>query len=143
MPSLRARQVISSLVLLVPVALGLSACVTVPSALPLPLVLDATGEWEGGWWSEFGGGPLRLTLKQDGDRLSGAVEMAGSQSHSGGVAGVIDGSRITLEGGVPQPMELTFTREDQLDGKLLSVYPTTVTVTRRWPIWWKPLQPRP
>lgn len=124
-------------------ALGLASCVMVPPALPRPAVIDVSGEWEGGWWNPYGGGPLRMTLRQENGRVSGVMEMAGSRTYAGAVVGAVDGEQITLRGedAAPLAIELRATRDDQLDGAVAEQDPARITVSRKWPLWWRPLLP--
>ncbi len=137
------------LVVLALLTLVLPSCVTVPPAPPPPAVVDLSGQWEGGWWSASGGGPVRLSLEQQDGRVRGTVELAGSERHAGAVEGAVEGDRLVLRGaGLPAALELRPRGDDQLHGtlvspaQLVSLDSTTVVVTRKWPLWWSPLAPR-
>ncbi|MGW6789001.1 hypothetical protein [Streptomyces chartreusis] len=68
-----------------------------------------TGAWTGDWSTGFGTGGFTATLSQDGNRLTGDLNVDGVPcSLDGSLDGTLDGDRITF-GSVNSEKEITFT----------------------------------
>jgi len=121
------------------IALATSGCLAIAPSPPRPLIVDVSGTWTGGWWNNFGGGPVGLRLQQSDGRVTGTMDMAGAQSYCGLVEGALDGEVLTLRatgassGGGPS-VELRVRRDDAMDGQLVYVVTsTTMSLNRQWP----------
>jgi hypothetical protein len=63
------------------------------------VTVDVTGRWTGNWFGPIGGGgPIGMTLQQNGPKATGNIELTGGEAHnwSGPIAGTVEGDVLSF-----------------------------------------------
>lgn len=114
--------------LLASVMIAAAACAT---AAPAPTV-NVSGPWAGTWSYEnpsLGGGDLRGTLQQDGDKLSGRFDVTGPVvNRTANLIGFVSGNEVKLS----QPSSGTLSvTGNEMTGWINGLNPAKVTLRRQ------------
>lgn len=113
------KRVTKTILLLVAVAAVLTACSSGGGVDALPLA----GTWQGTWNSNTGpGGSVSVEFEQEGNSLTGTVQITGSPCLTNGtVTGNVSSSGATF-GAVQGPHQITFTGSRNGSNQLSGTY---------------------
>jgi len=118
--------------LIVGMALLVSACATAPEIPPVPPPLvNITGNWAGTWWTfdgEGGSGRLSGTLFQRGAMVSGEFVVAGRAVNTTYVSGNVVGNEFQVT--TPAPGSL-LVKGDEMTGIVYGLAESRITLKRQ------------
>jgi beta-glucanase (GH16 family) len=115
--------------LLVSAMIAVFGCATTPPAAPS---VNVSGAWSGTWSYEnpsLGGGDLRGTFQQDGEKVSGRFDVTGPVvNRTANLAGTVSGNEVRLS----QPASGSMTVSgNEMTGRINGLNVAKVTLRRQ------------
>ena len=125
------------LMLLGLILLGVASCARTQSDPALmaatPPTVDVTGTWAGNWAYSPptpGSGPIKMTMQQTGSKVTGTVEVSGTQvPRSGPISAIVQGNQLQILHPTGVTGSLTV-QGDTISGELGGLTPANVTMKK-------------